>query len=288
MIHKQFDIAGIPERPSKPRAEGLTLMLDKGLAPRQVEDVLDATAEYVDLVKLGWGTAVITPSLERKLALYREAQIPVYLGGTLFEAFYLRSQLDTYRRLLDRLGIRHLEVSDGSVQMAHHEKLRCIRELSHDYVVLSEVGSKDIEVIMPPYKWVQLIQAELEAGSWKVICEARESGTAGLFRPNGEVRSGLVDEIVDLVDRRRIIFEAPQKAQQVWFIRHSGANVNLGNISPEEVIPLETLRLGLRADTLFEFYRPPIPRELPTNGAAGAAAHGDGATDGEGELPEAS
>ncbi|ARA95130.1 phosphosulfolactate synthase [Rhodothermaceae bacterium RA] len=246
---------GIPERPAKPRPEGLTLMLDKGLSARQVEDVLDVAAEYIDLVKLGWGTAVITPGLERKLAIYRAADVPVYFGGSLFEAFYLRRQFDTYRRLLDHLGIRHVEVSDGSLEMARDEKLGCIHVLSRDFTVLSEVGSKDKDTIMPPYKWVRYIQQELEAGSWKVICEARESGTAGIFRPNGEIRSGLVDEIVDLIDRRHIIFEAPQKAQQVWFIKHSGPNVNLGNISPEEVIPLETLRLGLRADTMFDFYR---------------------------------
>ena len=257
MIHKQFKMIGIPERPAKPRTEGLTLMLDKGLSARQVEDILDVAAEYIDTVKLGWGTAVITPGLQRKLDAYREAGVPVYFGGTLFEAFYVRGQLDIYRKLLATLGLGHVEVSDGSLEMAHEEKLRCIRLLAEDFVVLSEVGSKDADKIMPPYKWVKLIQAELEAGSYKVICEARESGTAGVFRPNGEVRSGLVEEIVDHVGQARIIFEAPQKAQQVWFIQMFGANVSLGNISPEEVIPLETLRLGLRADTLFEFFQTP-------------------------------
>ena len=244
---------GIPERPAKPRQEGLTLALDKGLAPRQVEDLASVAAEYIDLVKLGWGTAVITPGLQRKLDVYREAGIPVYFGGTLFEAFFLRNQLDTYRRLLAELKLEHVEISDGSLPMAHEEKLEAIRLFAQDVTVLSEVGSKDAEKIMPPYKWVQLIQAELEAGSWKVICEARESGTAGLFRPNGEVRSGLVEEIVDMVGQDRVLFEAPQKEQQVWFLRQFGSNVNLGNIAPSEVIPLETLRLGLRSDTLFDF-----------------------------------
>ena len=253
MIHRQFGMIGIPERPAKPRQEGLTLALDKGLAPRQVEDLASVAAEYIDLVKLGWGTAAITPGLQRKLDVYRAAGLPVYFGGTLFEAFFLRNQLDTYRRLLAELKIEHVEVSDGSVPMAHEEKLAAIRLLAQDVTVLSEVGSKDAERIMPPYKWVQLIRAELEAGSWKVICEARESGTAGLFRPNGEVRSGLVEEIVDMVGQERVLFEAPQKEQQVWFLRRFGPNVNLGNIAPGEVIPLETLRLGLRADTLFDF-----------------------------------
>ena len=271
MIHKQFNMIGIPERPTKPRDEGLTLMLDKGLSARQVEDTLEVAAEYVDMVKLGWGTAVITPGLQRKLDAYRAAGLPVYFGGTLFEAFHLRDQLDTYRTLLHELGIEHVEISDGSLDMDHAEKLRCIRLFAEDFTVLSEVGSKDADKIMPPYKWVQLIRAELEAGSWKVICEARESGTAGLFRPNGEVRSGLVEEIVDLIGRDRVIFETPLKPQQVWFIRTLGPNVNLGNISPTEVIPLETLRLGLRADTLFEFFK--APHEGPASAAQGANGH---------------
>lgn len=255
MVYTSLEMTGIPERPARPRSSGLTVMLDKGLAARQVEDLLDIAAEYIDLVKFGWGTALITPGLDRKLALYRDADIPVYFGGTLFEAFYVRRQVDAYRMMLENLRIAHIEISDGCVEMPHEEKLSLIEAFSADFVVLSEVGSKDVDHIMPPYRWVQLIEAELAAGSWKVICEARESGTAGLYRPNGEIRSGLVDEIVDLVDRNRIIFEAPQKTQQVWFIRHSGANVNLGNVAPDEVLSLETLRLGLRADTLFEFVR---------------------------------
>ncbi len=251
------DLPGVPARPPKPRHEGITLMLDKGLALRQVEDALEVNAAFVDLVKMGWGTALITPHLERKLALYREAGIPVYFGGTLFEAFFMRNRLDAYRSMLQRLGITFVEVSDGSIELPFERKLECIRTLARDFTVLSEVGSKDAEKIMPPYKWVQLIQAELEAGSWKVICEARESGNVGLFRANGEVRSGLVDEIVDSIDHRRLIFEAPQKAQQVWFIKHSGPNVNLGNIAAEDVMSLETIRLGLRGDTLFEFYKKP-------------------------------
>ena len=252
-----FDLIGIPERPAKPREAGITLMLDKGLAPRQVEDVLDVAADYVDLVKLGWGTAVITPGLQKKLEVYRTAGVPVYFGGTLFEAYFLRNQLDDYKRVLSSLGVEHVEISDGTLRITHEEKLRSIRSFKEDFAVLSEVGSKDNERIMPPYRWVQLIEAELEAGSWKVICEARESGTAGLYRPNGEVRSGLVEEIADLIDRDRLVFEAPKKAQQVWFIQQLGTNVNLGNISPEEIIPLETLRLGLRSDTMFEFFKTP-------------------------------
>jgi phosphosulfolactate synthase len=253
MIHEQFEMAGIPDRPPKPRESGITLMLDKGLAARQVEDVLEVAAEYIDLVKLGWGTAVITPGLHRKLAIYRSAGVPAYFGGTLFEAFFLRDKLDTYRKVLSSLGLGHVEISDGTLRIPHEEKLRCIHSFGNEFKVLSEVGSKDNERVLPPYKWVQDIQAELGAGSWKVVCEARESGTAGLYRPDGEIRTGLVDEIVDLIDPARLVFEAPRKAQQVWFIQQLGTNVNLGNILPEEMVPLETLRLGLRADTLFEF-----------------------------------
>jgi len=245
----------MPERPERPRTFGLTLMLDKGLSVRQVEDILEVAGPYIDLVKLGWGTALLTPCLERKLACYRAAGLPVYLGGTLFEAFYLRDELDAYCRLVERLGLTHVEVSDGVLTIPLEEKLRVIRRLAAHFVVLSEVGSKDAERILPPYRWVQQIQAELEAGSWKVICEARESGTVGLYRPSGEVRAGLVDEIVAMVPPAQLIFEAPRKVQQVWFIRHLGPNVNLGNIAPEEVLPLETLRRGLRADTLLDGYR---------------------------------
>lgn len=253
MIDQKFGLRGLPERPGKPRPEGLTLILDKGFSARQAEDLVEVAGDTIDLVKLGWGTAIITTNLRRKLDVYRDAGLPVYLGGTLFEAYYLRGQLDDYRRLLAHLGLEHAEVSDGSIVIPHDEKLEAIRTLAEDVVVVSEVGSKDETIVIPPYKWVGLIQAELEAGSWKVICEARESGTAGIFRPTGEIRSGLIDEIVHMVGQDKLIFEAPQKAQQVWFLRHLGPNVNLGNIAPEEAIPLETLRLGLRGDTLLDY-----------------------------------
>jgi phosphosulfolactate synthase len=250
MLHTEIGLTDIPERPPRPRQTGLTIALDKGLAPREVEDFLSVSAPFVDIVKLGWGSALITPNVETKIALYREAGIPVYLGGTSFELFYARGAVDDYERLLDRLGIDCVEVSDGAIDMPADEKLACIARFSRSRVVLSEVGSKDADHIMPPYRWVESIRNELEAGSWKVICEARESGTAGVFRPNGEVRSGLVDEIAELLDADRVVFEAPRKEQQVWFIHHLGYNVNLGNIRPDEILPLETLRLGLRADTL--------------------------------------
>ncbi|MBT8400930.1 MAG: phosphosulfolactate synthase [Rhodothermia bacterium] len=256
MIHPHFTQLGTPERPLKPRTSGLTLMLDKGLSTRQVEDVLDAASDFIDVVKLGWGTAAITPRLEEKIAAYQAAAIPVFFGGTMFEAFYLRDRVVDYVDILRGLEMEWVEVSDGSIEIEFQQKLAIISSLSEHLTVLSEVGSKDREHIMPPYKWVEQIRAEFDAGSQYVICEARESGTVGLYRPSGEVREGLVDEIVDMVGAERVIFEAPRKAQQVWFIRHLGSNVNLGNILPEEIIPLETLRLGLRGDTLLDFLGP--------------------------------
>lgn len=249
-----FKLNHLPKRTSKPREKGVTLVLDKGLSVRQAEDFCESSSNYIDIVKLGWGTSYVTQNLEDKLSVYANANIPVYFGGTLFEAYMLRDQLDGYRQLLDRFGIEYLEVSNGTIWLSDQRKLEIIRDLSRDYTVLSEVGSKNPNDIIPPYKWVKMIERELEAGAWKVICEARESGTVGVFRPNGEVRSGLIDEIADQISVENLIFEAPKKGQQVWFIKKFGSNVNLGNIQPSEVIPVETLRLGLRGDTLFDFY----------------------------------
>ena len=249
-----FKLNHLPKRTSKPREKGITLVLDKGLSVRQAEDFCEAGSNYIDIVKLGWGTSYVTQNLEKKLAIYADANIPVYLGGTLFEAYMLRDQLDAYRKLLDHFNIEHVEVSNGTIWLSDQRKLDIIHELSQEYTVLSEVGSKNPNDIIPPYKWVKMIHNELEAGAWKIICEARESGTVGVFRPNGEVRSGLIDEIADQIAVENLIFEAPKKEQQVWFIKKFGSNVNLGNIQPFEVIPVETLRLGLRGDTLFDFY----------------------------------
>ncbi len=249
-----YNLKNLPHRSVKPRNNGVVIVLDKGSSVRQVEDFVDTCASYTDIVKLGWGTSQVTPRLKEKIAVYHEANIPVYFGGTLFEAYVLRDQLEDYLRLLDSYNIGHVEVSNGTIWLSEEKKRKIISELSKNFTVLSEVGSKNPNAIIPPYKWVKMIKAELEAGAWKIICEARESGTVGVFRPNGEVRSGLVDEIVDQIPIDSLIFEAPQKEQQVWFIKKFGANVNLGNILPAEVIPLETLRLGLRSDTLFEFF----------------------------------
>jgi len=232
------------------RDGGLTHVIDKGLGPRVWEDVLETSGDYIDIVKLGWGTAYVTPNLRRKLDILAGKR--VVLGGTFFEVVYARGKFDEYKAWLSELGLTHVEISDGTVEIPRERKLELIAEFARDFTVLSEVGSKDSEVVFAPYEWVQWIKEELAAGAWKVITEGREGGTAGIFRPSGEMRTGLVDEIAHDIDFHDLVWEAPTKASQAWFIRHFGPGVNLGNIPPDEVIPLETLRLGLRGDTLKE------------------------------------
>lgn len=251
-----YTLNNLPERTSKPRQYGFTMAMDKGLSIREVEDFISTCGDYVDIVKFGWGTTYVTPNIKDKIRIYREAGIPSYFGGTLFEAFIVRNQFDDYRKILDKYDMTFAEVSDGSIELDHDIKCEYIRKLTEQVTVLSEVGSKDAEKIIPPYKWIKLMQEELDAGSWKVIGEARESGNVGLFRASGEVRSGLVEEILTKIPFEKIIWEAPQKSQQVWFIKLLGANVNLGNIAPNEIIPLETIRLGLRGDTFSHFLNP--------------------------------
>ncbi len=248
-----YELADLPERTKKPRQEGYTMAMDTGLSLREVEDFIDVAGGYTDIVKLGWVTSYVTPKLKEKIEIYRSANIPVYLGGTLFEAFIIRDQLDDFRKVLDKYQLKYAEVSDGSIEIPHDKKCEIIRTLQEQVTVLSEVGSKDAEKIIPPYQWIELMKTELEAGAWKIIGEARESGNVGLFRANGEVRSGLVQEILTQIPNDKIIWEAPQKEQQVWFVKLLGANVNLGNIAPNEVISLETVRLGLRGDTFHLF-----------------------------------
>jgi phosphosulfolactate synthase len=248
-----YSLNNIPERTQKPRNSGMTMVMDKGLSLRQVDDMLEVSSDNIDIVKLGWATSYVTPNLKEKLAIYRQAGIPVYFGGTLFEAFIIRGQYDDYCRMLDTFQLEYAEVSDGSITIEHDIKCDYISKLSKQVTVISEVGSKDVQKIFAPYKWIQLMKAELEAGSWKVIAEARESGNVGIYRDSGEVRQGLVDEILTQIPAETIIWEAPQKAQQTWFIKLLGANVNLGNIAPIDMIPLETLRLGLRSDTFDLF-----------------------------------
>lgn len=248
-----FELPFIPERATKPRQKGLTMMMDKGLSLREAEDFISASGHLTDVVKFGFGTAYVTNDLQKKIDLYKEADIKPYFGGTLFEAFYARGKMEDYFRLLDKYKLELAEVSDGSIIMNHNEKCEIISRFAKKCMVMSEVGSKDSGIIVSPNKWVKMMSTELEAGSWKVIAEGREAGNVGVFRPNGTAHTYLINKIISKVDPSDILWEAPQKNQQVWFIKLFGANVNLGNIGPNEMIPLECLRLGLRGDTFFDF-----------------------------------
>jgi phosphosulfolactate synthase len=241
---------GVPARPGEPRETGLTHVIDKGLGPRAWEDVLETAGDYISIVKLGWGTAAVTQNLDRKLEVLREK--PVVIGGTFFEVVYAQGQLDAYKSWLNGLGIRHVELSDGTVEIPRERKLELIAEFARDFTVLSEVGSKDSSIEYSAEEWTRWLREELDAGAWKVITEAREGGTAGIFDSVGGMRTELIGEIAEAVGTEHVVFEAPTKAAQAWFIKQFGPHVNLGNIPPDEVIPLETLRLGLRGDTLKE------------------------------------
>jgi phosphosulfolactate synthase len=253
-----FNLTFLPERTKKPRNIGLTMMMDKGLSNTQPEYVIDSCGDLIDYVKFGFGTSVLTKNLRVKLALYNEANIKCYLGGTLFEAFIVRGMFDDYRKLLDELHLDVAEVSDGCMNMPHDEKLEYIRVLSQQVTVLSEVGSKIADNQIDDDVWISNMKSELQAGSNKVIAEARESGNIGIFDASGGAKTDMIAQINQEVGQENVLWEAPQKSQQVWFINKFGSNVNLGNIAPEEVIPLETLRLGLRGDTFFNF----LPQEI--------------------------
>ena len=229
------------------------MVMDKGMGLDEVRNFLSVAAPYVDIAKLGFGTAYVTQNLREKIDIYRSFDIPVYFCGTLFEAFLVRNQFDDYLEVIKDYGLEHVEVSDGSITIPHIEKCGYIEKLAKHVTVLSEVGSKDAAHIIPPYKWIELMRAELEAGSTYVIAEAREAGNVGIYRGSGEVREGLVQEILTQIPSEKIMWEAPQKAQQVYFLELLGANVNLGNIAPAEVLPLESTRLGLRGDTFHLF-----------------------------------
>jgi len=248
-----FQLNNVPFRTQKPRNSGITMVMDKGLSVRQAEDLMAVGAAFTDFVKLGWTTSYILPRLEEKLAVYRDAGVHPYFGGTLFEAFVVRNQFDDFLRVLEKYRLEYAEISDGSITLPHDEKCEYIAKVSQYATVISEVGSKDNTKIMAPYKWISLMKAELEAGTWRLIAESRESGNVGLYRESGEVRQGLVDEILNEVPNEKVIWEAPLKAQQVYFIQLLGTNVNLGNINPNEIIALETTRLGLRGDTFHNF-----------------------------------
>jgi phosphosulfolactate synthase len=244
------EFLGLPMRAPKPREHGLTHVIDKGMTLAEIDGMFETAGDYVDIVKLGWGTSYVTRNLREKVSRYHAHGTPVVCGGTLLEAAVALGKVEEFRRWNHEMGFTHVEVSDGTLRMERESKQELIRTLADEFVVLSEVGSKDQDAIYAPYQWVAWIKEELEAGAWKVITEARETGTAGIFRGTGEVRSGLIDEIVHEIPQDRLLFEAPQKDQQAWFVRQLGPDVNLGNVPPDEVIPLETLRLGLRSDTM--------------------------------------
>ena len=257
-----FELPYIPERTIKPRKEGVTMMMDKGLSIREVENFIDASGDFTDIVKFGFGTAYVVKNLEQKIKLYREAGIRPYFGGTLFELFYARQKINDFKKLIDKYELDLCEVSDGSIVLPHDEKCEIIADLAKDRTVMSEVGSKEEGILISPNKWIKMMSTELEAGSWKVIAEGRESGTVGIFRPNGTAHTLLINKIIAKVKPDDILWEAPKKNQQVWFIRLFGANVNLGNIAPNEMIPLECLRLGFRGDTFFEFLPDDVEEKL--------------------------
>lgn len=248
-----FNLKQIPYRQLKPRAHGITMVMDKGLSIQEVHNFLSVAHPHIDIVKLGFGTSYVTPNLKEKLAVYASYDIPLYFGGTLFEAFLIRNQLNDYIEVCKEYGVKYMEVSDGSITIPHAEKCGYIEKLTKHFEVLSEVGSKDAAHIIPPYKWIELMRAELDAGSSYVIAEARESGNVGIYRGSGEVREGLVQEILTQIPEEKIIWEAPQKTQQLYFIELIGCNVNLGNIAPSEMLSLEAMRVGLRGDTFHLF-----------------------------------
>lgn len=248
----------IPMRPERPRVEGITMVMDKGLGMHGAEDVVETAGDLIDFMKLGFGTSYVNQNIKKKISLYQKNGIKVYPGGTLFEAFCIRNQFDDYRRYIEKLGFDAVEISDGSMTIPHDKKCEYINILSRDYTVVSEVGSKMAGLEIPISQWISQMKSELEAGSFKTIAEARESGTVGIYDLNGKANFELISEISKHLPFESILWEAPQKPQQAWFIEHFGANVNLGNISPAEIVPLETLRLGLRGDTFMHF----LPEEM--------------------------
>jgi phosphosulfolactate synthase len=253
-----YNVSFIPERPIKTRNSGLTMVMDKGLSLRETENMISSCGDFIDFVKFGFGTSLITRNLEEKINLYNQANIRPYFGGTLFEMFIVRDLYLDFRKMVEKYKLDLIEISDGSISLPHDIKLNYITELSKQATVISEVGSKVAGVILSPDKWVEMMKLELEAGSWKVIAEARESGNIGIYNPDGSANKELIGDIVEHLDTNNIIWEAPNKPQQVWFIKLLGSNVNLGNIATNEVIALETLRLGLRGDTFFQF----LPDEI--------------------------
>ncbi len=253
-----FNLPFIPERPEKPRTTGIAMVMDKGLSTRDAENLCEIGGHLIDFLKFGFGTSLVSKNIKEKIKIYRDHGIRPYFGGTLFESFLIRGMFDEYRRYVDMYGLDLVEISDGSMILDHDKKCEYIEQLSKNYTVISEVGSKDEGIMITPARWIKMMKNELQAGAFKVIAEARESGTVGIYRPNGSAHVVLINKILSSLNGDDIIWEAPNKAQQVWFIKLLGPNVNLGNIAPAEIISLETIRLGLRGDTFYQF----LPEEL--------------------------
>ncbi|RPG58818.1 MAG: phosphosulfolactate synthase [Flavobacteriales bacterium TMED191] len=251
-----IDLPNIPIRPDKPRQKGLTMVMDKGISTLEAEGLMETCSSYIDIIKFGFGTSLISKNISKKIKLYKKHGIKLYLGGTLFEAYIVRNMFKEYCDLVNNLELNTVEISDGSIEMNHNQKCEYINKLANQNItVFSEVGYKSSDKIIAPSKWIELMEKELKAGSWKVIAEARESGNVGLYRSSGEVRSDLIEEILTKIPKEKILWEAPKKQQQVFFIKLLGPNVNLGNIGTNDIIPLESLRLGLRGDTFFNFIK---------------------------------
>lgn len=253
-----YKLPFLPDRDEKPRKKGLTMVMDKGLSVQEAINLCESSGHLIDFLKMGFGTSLVSKNVKEKIRVYKDYNIRPYFGGTLFEAFIIRDQLDAYREYVSGYGIDLIEISDGSMHMEHDVKCDYIQRLSKEYTVISEVGSKEAEIIISPNKWIKMMNKELNAGSVYVIAEARESGNVGIYRSNGNAHVVLINKILAGVDQHKIIWEAPVKSQQVWFVKLLGAEVNLGNIATNEVISLETIRLGLRGDTFFQF----LPEEL--------------------------
>lgn len=253
-----YSLPFIPERAAKPRNHGLTMVMDKGLSLSEASNMVDSSADYIDFVKFGFGTSLVTPQLKEKIKLYKKSGLRPYLGGTLFELFIIRDMYNDFVKFIDELDLDLVEVSDGSMEMDHGVKCDYISRLAKKYTVISEVGSKQADVHIPDDKWVAMMKTEIDAGSWKVIAEARESGNIGIYNQDHSANVKLIDDIIEHIKIENVIWEAPLKSQQAWFIKQLGANVNLGNIATNEALALETLRLGLRGDTFFQF----LPKEI--------------------------
>jgi phosphosulfolactate synthase len=248
----------LPVRQAKPRTGGLTMVIDNGIPQAAFADGIDSAAPYIDVVKFGWGTALVTPDIERKLDTLRRHGIGWYFGGTLFEKFAKQDRFESFLTLCRLCDCQYVEISNGTVEMTAAEKARYIARCADQFTVFSEVGFKDAgrSSTLTPEQLVDGVRADLEAGATKVITEARESGRSGICRPDGTPREDLIDALLESgVEVDRILFEAPNKELQTHFVKLVGPNVNLGNVAPADVIGLETLRLGLRSDTLLEFER---------------------------------